>query len=130
MAGGGRGINLMDLMFASVLAEGLAEAMKAGSETPPPENFISLPRDPQAWHQIRDTSKKENMVVAIDIANNLNQESKRLQPMFVDLAREFEGVPFVRATIGPAGTFEEVRFLQLIIAMSFALQIIWAGTFW
>ena len=113
MAGGGRGINFLDLMFASVLAEGLAEAMKAGSESPLPENFFTLPRDPQAWHHIRDVNKKENMVVAIEIAH---PESKQLQSMFVDLAREFEGVPFLRAMIGPAGTFDEVRYREGSVA--------------
>ena len=103
----GRRVNLLDLMFASVLAEGLAEAMKG--ERAPPDNFFSLPTNPQAWREIRDKSKQENMVIAVDIANNINPESKRLQPMFVDLAREFEGVPFFRAVIGPAGTYDEVR---------------------
>lgn len=89
-------------MLAEALASGLTrEARRA--ERPPPDNFFLLPQDPDAWRKLRDASKKENMVVCIEFTHK-NKE----QAVFMDLAREFEGIPFVRATIELGVTYDEV----------------------
>lgn len=100
-------ISFLDLMFAEALASGMArEAMR--QEKPPPENFFLLPPDPQAWNKIQEASRKENMVVCVEFTDNRNENCKAVQRLFMDLAREFEGIPFVRAVIGP-GTYDKVR---------------------
>ena len=105
------GISFMDLMFAEALASGLArEAQARRTERPPPDNFFVLPRDPQGWRQIQVACKKENMVIAIEITDSRNENCKRIHPHFVDMAREFDSVPFLRVMIGLGATYDEVRF--------------------
>jgi len=94
-------------MLAEALASGLArEARRA--ERPPPDNFYLLPRDPNAWRQIQTACKKENMVIAVEITDNINENCRRVQSLFVDMAREFDSIPFLRAQIGLGNTFDEV----------------------
>jgi len=101
------GISFLDLMLAEALASGLArEARRA--ERPPPDNFYLLPRDPNAWRQIQTACKKENMVIAVEITDNINENCRRVQSLFVDMAREFDSIPFLRAQIGLGNTFDEV----------------------
>jgi hypothetical protein len=88
-------------MFAEALASGLArEARRA--EKPPPDNFFLMPSDPDAWTKIQEASRKENMVVCVEFTDNRSDNCKPVQRFFMDLAREFEGIPFVRAVIGPS----------------------------
>lgn len=101
------GISFLDLMFAEALASGLArEASRA--EKPPPDNFFLLPPDPEAWSKLQVASRKENMVVCVEFTDNSNDNCKAVQRFFMDLAREFEGIPFLRAVIGP-GTYDGVN---------------------
>ena len=98
-------ISFLDLMFAEALASGLArEAMRA---EPPPENFFLLPPVPDAWTKIQEASRKENMVVCIAFTEDSN---KPVQRLFMDLAREFDSIPFVRAAIGPGATYDKVSY--------------------
>lgn len=100
-------LTFLDLLFAEALASGLArEARRA--ERPPPENFFLLPNDPDAWSKIQEASRKENMVVCIEFTDNSNDNCKRVQGIFMDLAREFDGIPFVRAVIRPGNTYNLV----------------------
>ena len=101
------GLTFMDLLFAEALASGLArEARRA--ERPPPDNFFVLPRDPKAWRQLQEACKKEHLVFAVEFTDGMNENCRRIQPHFVDLAREFDSIPFVRVQIGPGATFDEV----------------------
>ena len=103
------GISFLDLMFAEALASGLAR--EAARAEKPPDNFFLIPPDPRAWRQIQEASKKENMVIAIEITENSSMNCKRMQQVFMDLAREIEGIPFLRVQVGPGGTYEEVGIL-------------------
>ena len=94
-------------MLAEALASGLAREARR-TERPPPDNFYLLPRDPNAWRQIQTACKKENMVIAVEITDNINENCRRVQSLFVDMAREFDSIPFLRAQIGIGNTFEEV----------------------
>ena len=101
------GISFLDLLFAEALTSGLAREVRR-QERPPPDNFFLLPRDPQAWRQIQVACKKENMLIAIEITDNTSDNCRRMQGLFMDLAREHDGMPFFRALIGLGGTYEEV----------------------
>ncbi len=112
-------LTFLDLLFADALASGLArEAMRA--ERPPPDNFFLLPRDPDAWNKIQEASRKENMVVCIEFTDNSSENCKRVQGIFMDLARDFEGIPFVRAVIGLGNTYNVVCRVSLCIALRVA----------
>ena len=105
------GISFLDLLFADALVSGLARDA-ARAERPPPDNFFLVPRDSQAWRQIQEASKKENMVIAIEITDNVNVNCKRIQQVFMDMAREFDGIPFLRVQVGPGGTYDEVCIIR------------------
>jgi len=103
------GISFLDLLFAEAIAAGLArQAMRA--EQPPPDNFFQLPKDPRAWKLIHAKNKAENMVCAIEITNNGRENCRRVQPLFIDLAREFDSIPFLQVAIAPGATYDEVHF--------------------
>ena len=84
-------------------------------DRPPPDNFFLLPRDPRAWRQIQAASKKENMVIAVEVTDNVNENCLRAQKAFVELAREYEGMPFLRVQISGGlfggSTYDEVCHL-------------------
>ena len=116
------GISFLDLMFAEALASGLArEAQARRTERPPPDNFYLLPRDPNAWKQIQTACKKENMVIAVEITDNINENCKRVQSLFVDMAREFDSIPFLRAQVGLGNTFEEVSVAIVWVLLIYTL---------
>ena len=99
----------MDLLFAEALASGMARGARQ-ERRPPPDNFFVLPREPQAWRQLRDVCRKEHLVIAVEVTESGHEGSQRIQPLFVELAREFDGVPFLRLGIGIGigGTYDEV----------------------
>ena len=101
------GISFLDLLFAEAIASGMAREARS-RERPPPDNFFVLPRDPRAWRQIQAASKKENMVIAVEVTDDVSENCQRLQREFVDLAREHDGMPFLRVKIGGGSTFDEV----------------------
>ena len=104
-------ISFLDLMLAEALAAGLARE-RTQADRPPPDNFFVLPDDLRAWHQIKDASKKENMVVALEITRKGNDACSKVQRIYMDMAREFENIPFLRVVIEPIfATFDEVRCL-------------------
>ena len=101
------GISFLDLLFAEALASGMAREART-RERPPPDNFFVLPRDPRAWGQIQVACKKENMVIGVDVTGD---GCERMQQLFVELAREHDGMPFLRVKIGGGlggGTYDEV----------------------
>ena len=108
-------LSVLDLMFAEALASGLAHGVKnQRQEKPPPENFFELSNEPQAWEQFKEASKKENMVVCVEF---VTKELSR-STLFVDLAREYEGIPFVRVTVSNEEEFENVRECGSVIRFS------------
>ena len=108
------GISFLDLLFAEALTSGLAREARR-QERPPPDNFFLLPRDPQAWRQIQVACKKENMVIAIEITDNSSEICRRMQGLFMDLAREHDGMPFFRASMGPICTYDEVGARVVVV---------------
>lgn len=98
------GVSFLDLMFAEALVAGLARDAQR-RERPPPDNFFVLTRDPRAWMQLKEACKKENMVICIEFINEGTTSS-----IFMDLAREFDSIPFIRVKVGAGlgGTFDEV----------------------
>lgn len=103
------GLTFLDLMLAEALAAGLARDSIRAERRPPPDNFFLLPSDPAAWRKVQEASKKENMVVCIEITNDTTENCRRVQTIFMDMAREFEGIPFFRVIIRPGATFDELR---------------------
>jgi hypothetical protein len=99
------GISFLDLLFAEAMASGMAREART-RERPPPDNFFLLPRDPRAWLQIKEASKKENMVIAVEVTDDSNE---RMQRLFVELAREYDGMPFLRVKIGLGCSFDQLR---------------------
>ena len=96
----------MDALFAEALAAGLARSVLSDR---PPENLYVLSGNPLAWLRMQLSSKKENLVVAVEFSSPQNESSKKVRPLFVDLAREHEGMPFVRANVEPGQTFAAVN---------------------
>ncbi len=102
-------LSFFDLMLAEALAAGLAREAAQAQAKPPPDNFFVLPSDLRAWRQIKEASKKENMVVCLEITRKGNENCARVQRIVMDLAREYENIPFLRVFIELGSTFEEVR---------------------
>ena len=102
-------MSFLDLLLAEAIAAGLA---RESARERPPENFFVLPRDPRAWRMLQASSQKETMVVAIEITNNMAPNCKAVQPLFIELARKFASVPFLRVEIGLGRTYDEVRTLE------------------
>ncbi len=100
-------LSFLDLILAEALAAGLARE-RAQAEKPPPHNFFVLPKDLRAWRQIKEACKKENMVVCLEITRKDQEKCVRVQGIYMDMAREFENIPFLRVFIEPLSTFDEV----------------------
>jgi thiol-disulfide isomerase/thioredoxin len=99
-------MSFLDLLLAEAIAAGLA---REAARERPPENFFVLPREPRAWRMFQAASKKETMVVAIEVTNNLAPNCRAVQPLFIELARKFSSVPFLRVEIGLGRTYDELR---------------------
>lgn len=101
-------MSFLDLLLAEAIASGLAREA-ARERQPPPENFFVLPDDTAAWKRFQAASQKENMVVAIEVTDNRADNCRAVQPLFIELARKFESLPFLRVEIGPGKTYDEVH---------------------
>ena len=101
----------LNFLLAEALAAGLERAAAEEREhqnAPPPPNFFVLPQDPRAWKKFHEACKKENMVIAVEITDNSKTNCKRVQPLFMNEARKFESIPFVRVEIQFGRTYKEV----------------------
>ena len=96
----------LDVLLANAVASGLAHGViHQQQEKPPPENFFELSKEPKAWEQFKEASKRENMVVCVEfVTKDLSKTT-----LFVDLAREHEGIPFVRVIVSDEEQFGDVR---------------------
>lgn len=103
----------LNFLLAEALAAGLerAAAEEKKARQPPPPNFFVMPRDPRAWHKFHEACRKENMVIAVEITDNGQDYCKRIQPLFMNEARKFESIPFVRVEIEFGLTYSQVRYL-------------------
>ncbi len=48
------------------------------------------------------------MVVCLEITRKDQEKCVRVQGIYMDMAREFENIPFLRVFIEPLSTFDEV----------------------
>ena len=101
-------MSFLNFLLAEALAAGLTRAEAEEKQQAPPSNFFVLPRDPQAWCKFHEACRKENMVIAVEITDNSKANCKRVQPLFVKEARNFESIPFVRVEIEFGLTYEQV----------------------
>ena len=121
------GISFLDLLFAEALASGMAREAARARERPPPDNFFLLPRDPRAWRQLKEASKKENMVIAVEITDNTSDNCLRMQKLFMELAREHDGMPFLRVQI--SGGFGGSTYIEVCILHMHEQSCVWySGT--
>ena len=104
-------MSFLDVVLAKALASGLAHDIRMQeSLRPPPDNYFVLSKDPKAWKQFKEDGRKENLVFCMEFI-----DEDMSSTVFVDLAREFDGIPFVRVQVGQGteGSFEEVCSLDL-----------------
>ena len=116
-------MSFLDLLLAEAIRAGLA---REAARERPPENFFVLPREPRAWRMFQAASKKETMVVAIEVTNNMAANCRAVQPLFIELARKFSSVPFLRVEIGLGSTYNEVRisvFSHIILCSCICTQM-------
>ena len=105
------GLTFLDLMLADALAGGLAREHareQARRERPPPDNVFVIPKELRSWNQIKEACRKENMVFLMVITDGTSENCKRVDSVFFDMAREFDGLPFFLVKVGPFGTFDQV----------------------
>ena len=62
-------------------------------------------KDPQVWKQFKEDSRKENLVFCVEFI-----DEDMSSTVFVDLAREFDSIPFVGVQVGQGvqGSFDDV----------------------
>ena len=100
----------MDFLQAPTPAAGLGLGRASSSRSiarPPPDNFFRLPSDPGEWRKVHELWQKENMVAALEFTDdNFPQEQRE----FMDLARDFDSIPFLRVEISPGETFDKVSY--------------------
>ena len=114
-------MSFLDLLLAEAISAGLAR--QAAAREPPPENFFVLPRDPRAWRMFQAASEKETMVAAIEITNNMTPNCRAVQPLFIELARKFSSVPFLRVEIGLGRTYDEVSCCRTATRTVYACSV-------
>lgn len=109
-------MSFLDFLLAEALIGGLRRDLRDGdSDGTTPKNFFVLPKDDvRAWQKIHEACKKDNMVIVVEFTDNVNDNCRRVRPLFVNLAREFEGIPFMRVVVTPGSDdfFEVSYFLH------------------
>ena len=50
------------------------------------------------------------MVICVELTDDSHPPSRRIQPLFMDLAREVEKIPFFRAKVTETFSFAAVRY--------------------
>ena len=103
-----RRMSFLDVALAKALTAGLThDTMRKQSLRPSPSiaNYFVLSKDPKAWNQFKEDGRKENLVFCMEFIDEDTSST-----VFIDLAREFDGIPFVRVQVGQGieGSFEEV----------------------
>ena len=85
------------------------EGRRAEETKSDPENFF-LVVDQKAWKRAQEACKREKLVVAMEITNQFDDTCRRVRPLFTDLAKEFDSIPFFRVVTGPGRqlTMEQV----------------------
>ena len=107
----------LDFLLMKELVESLesqtrdsAEEKRAEEKESDPENLF-LVVDQKAWKRAQESCKREKLVVAMEITNPFDDSCRRVRPLFTDLAKEFDSIPFFRVVTGPGRqlTTEQVR---------------------
>ena len=99
-------MSVFDLLLTQAIMEGLA---REAAREKLPENVFVLQRSPLSWKAVKELCEKDNHVVAVEITEDKNPNCLRMQKVFVNIAREFGGIGFFRASIEDGFTFPEVR---------------------
>lgn len=96
----------LELILRQAIASGLAHGIQQQRQRPPPDNYFVLSDEKQAWEEFKEANAKENMVVCVEfVPENLSKST-----VFMDLARENEGIPFLRVIkVDSGGIFDTVR---------------------
>ena len=128
-------MSVLDLLLADALASGLARAL--AEDRPPPDNFFVIPPIleacnynyilfldllffavyMQAWLKIKSSCNRENMVICLEVTDDGHPGCRQVQPLFMELARKIQQIPFFRVKIGLGCTHNKVcqQFLYIII---------------
>ena len=70
------------------------------SGDPDPENLHRV-ADYKEWERHQEVFRRERKVIALEITNPFSENCRRIRPQFEQLAKDFEGVPFVSVLTGP-----------------------------
>lgn len=91
------------------------EERRGGEKEPKPENYL-LVVDQKSWKGAQETCKRQKLVVAMEITNQFDDSCRRVQPLFINLAKEFDSIPFFRVVTGPGRqlTTEQVRICRVM----------------
>ena len=99
-------MSLLDLLLAKALVDSLAQAADT------PENFKELRPIPASWRGLKETCKRGNNVIAVDVTRSDNQACRRTQQIFLQLAKKHDELTFFRAEIDEFNyTFPEVSYV-------------------
>ena len=96
-------MSLLDLLLAKALVDTLAQSADT------PENFKKLRPIPASWRGLKETCKEGNNVIAVEVTRSGNQACRRIQQIFIQLAKKHDELTFFRAEIDESNyTFPEV----------------------
>lgn len=105
-------MSLFDLLVAQALLEGMNRG-GASRSVPPPKNFYVLQQNTRSWQGLKEICKEGSNVIAVEVTNDQSESSKRMQQVFLNLAREHGELGFFRASIEQPGfTFPEVTITR------------------
>ena len=115
-------MSLFDLLVAQALLEGMARGGTRG--TPPPKNFYVLQQNTRSWQGLQEICKKGNNVIAVEVTNGELESCRRMQQVFLNLAREHDELGFFRAEIEQPGfTFPEVTRARVCVCVCLCVPI-------
>lgn len=101
-------MSVFDLLLAQAVMEGLA---REAAREKLPENVFVLQRNSGSWQAVKGLCEKDNHVIAVEVTEDTSPNCLRMQKVFVNLAREFGGIGFFRASIEDGFTFAEVSVI-------------------
>lgn len=109
-------MSLFDLLVAQALLERMARGA-ARDSTPQPKNFYVLQTNTRSWQGLKEICKKDNNVIAVEVTNGDQESSRRMQQVFLNLAREHDELGFFRAPIESGFTFVEVTWISVFVGV-------------
>ena len=100
MASHSREVLLTKKLFEDI---GTKEGKQKGEEED--ESSILVVVDPEEWEREQEACRKDQKVIALEITNPFSESCGRIRSLFARLAKEFEGLPFIRVITGPFQPF-------------------------